>query len=102
MQQNADLRRGGTPARTTHTPIWLCLIALGGMAALYLAQTDRVSTANAQLQVQQAQTQDLIVRRQLALAELGRVSSPTFVLTQAQSLGMVPGNWGDNGGAGQP
>ena len=91
-----------TMRQTRHTPMWLCLLIVGAAAWLYLAQTNRVSTASMQLQQQQDQTQRLLVRRQLALADLGQVTSPTFILAQAQALGMVPGNWGDNGGAGQP
>lgn len=92
----------GRARQGNHLSIWLCLVVIGAMAWLYLGQTDRVSAANAELQVQQAQTERLLARRQLALAELGRVTSPTFILAQAQTLGMVPGNWGDNGGVGQP
>jgi hypothetical protein len=96
-------RLGGTPGGTApraRTPIWLCLVIAGLAAWVYLGQTDRASAANAQLQDQQQLTQQLIVQRQLALANLGRVSAPAYVLAQAQALGMVPADWGDNASAG--
>jgi len=96
-------RLGGTPGGTAHrarTPGWLCLVIVGLAAWVYLGQTDRVSAANAQLQDQQQLTQQLIVQRQLALAHLGRVTAPAYVLAQAQTLGMVPADWGDDVSAG--
>ncbi len=100
MAQHSLPRLGGTPGGTTtqaRTPLWLCLIIVGLAAWVYLGQTARVSAANAELQQQQQQTQDLLARRQIALAELGHVMSPAYVLAQAQQQGMVPGDWGDGG-----
>lgn len=77
------------------TPLWLCLGIVSLAAWVYLGQTDRVGAANAELQQQQQTTTMLLAQRQEALAELSRVSAPSFILTQAQSLGMTPGNWGD-------
>lgn len=96
-------RLGGMPGGRqdrARTPVWLCLVIVGLAAWVYLGQTDRVSAANARLQDQQQLQQSLIVQRQLALAHLGRITAPAYVLTQAQALGMVPADWGDDVSAG--
>jgi hypothetical protein len=100
MAQHSLPRLGGTPGGTAtraRTPLWLCLVIIGLAAWVYLGQTDRASAANAALQQQQQQAQDLLARRQVTLAELGHVMSPAYVLAHAQQQGMVPGNWGDGG-----
>jgi hypothetical protein len=94
MAYRSPIASSGALTRA-RTPLWLCLSIVGLAAWIYLGQTDRVSAANAELQQQQQMTAGLLARRQEALAALGRVSAPSFILTQAQSLGMTPGNWGD-------
>jgi hypothetical protein len=94
MALRSPAASSGVPTRA-RTPLWLCLAIVGLAAWIYLGQTDRVSAANAELQQQQQMTAGLLARRQEALAELGRVSAPSFILKQAQSLGMTPGNWGN-------
>lgn len=91
-------RRGPTP----RTPIWLCLIIIGTMALLYLSQVNRASAANARLQDARDVSDQLTARRQSDKAELGRVSSPTYIIAQARQMGLTPGNWGDDGKAAQP
>ncbi len=99
-----SLTRGGTAPTTARprTPIWLCLVLVAAAAWAYLSQADRVSAANARLEAEQQQTQQLVSQHQAALVELGRVTSPTFIFAQAQSLGMTLGDWGDTSGGGQP
>jgi uncharacterized protein HemX len=89
---------GTTPPRRPKTPLWLCLVLIGLGAWIYLGQTGRTDALTARLHAEQRATADLQSQRQSALAELGRVSSPAFVLAQAQTLGMVPGDWSDTGG----
>ncbi|MBA3826818.1 MAG: hypothetical protein H0X24_23350 [Ktedonobacterales bacterium] len=102
--QQFSLTRGGTAPNATRprTPIWLCLVLVAAAAWAYLSQADRVSAANARLEAEQQTTQQLISQHQAALVELGRVTSPTFIFTQAQALGMTPRDWGDPHGGDQP
>ncbi len=81
--------------RRVRLPAWLCLVAIGLAAWLYLAQSDRASAASAQLQQQQQIAGQLTAQRQSALAALGAVESPAYTLSHARLLGFVPGSWGD-------
>jgi hypothetical protein len=103
MHQFSSMRgETAPPINRPHTPIWLCLVLVAAAAWAYLSQVDRVSAANARLQAEQQQTQQLISQHQAALVELGRVTSPTFIFTQAQTLGLTAGDWGDPQGSSQP
>ena len=99
-----SLTRGETApnAKQSRTPTWLCLVLVAVAAWAYLSQADRVSAANARLEAEQQQTQQLVSQHQASLVELGRVTSPGFIFAQAQTLGMTPGNWGDSQGGNQP
>jgi hypothetical protein len=82
-------------AAALRRPIALALfgvVLLGLLAVIHLNQAAAIESANARLSALRDQQARLERRESLLLAQLGAVTSPTYIDQRARALGLVPGS----------